>query len=304
MFDAADLFDHFDALAGGPELLIITGFYGLFQFFHAFELYEHFEVFAGTAVVVQEFFEPVLFIADFLGGGGIDDIAGGTGEAFGEDDVFHTVLYDCIFVFVADGSFEAGNEAGTDGYAVGAEQEGAGDLATVCDTAGGYDDFVGEVGLEGGEEYVHGVWAGVATGTGGNGDEAVAAGFSGFFGVGDVGHIAEDFGAVAVGGGDNFFWVTEGGDIEGYFGVGADLEVFFVEGVCLLDDEVYAIGALWGMGTVLVQVVEYGLEFALAAVVEGGEGAGYAGVHGGFDHDFIAYKEHGGHDHRIPDGQG
>ena len=112
-------------------MLIIPGFYGLFQFFHTSDLCEHFEVFAGTGVVIEEFFEPVLFMPDFTGGGGIDDIAGCTGKAFGEYDIVHSVLEDGVFVFIADGCFVAGYEAGTYRYAIGTEQEGAGNLATV-----------------------------------------------------------------------------------------------------------------------------------------------------------------------------
>ena len=285
-------------------MLVVTGFYGLFQFFHPSELNEHFEVFAGTGVVVEEFFEPVLFVTYFPGGGGIDDIAGGTGEAFGENDIVHAILEDGVFVFIAHGGFLAGDKSGTNGYAIGSEQECAGYLLTVGDATRGNEDFAGEVFLQGGHEYVHGVGACMATGTGGNGDKTIAACLGGFFGMCQVGYIAEHCSAVAVGGGDDLFGAAQGGNVEGHFGIGADLEVFGIQWVCFLNDEVHAIGALWALLAVEVQAVEHVFQVTFAAVIEGGEGAGDTLLHSGSDHGFVTYQKHGGHDHRVSDGQG
>ena len=72
-----------------------------------------------------------------------------------------------------------------------------------------------------------------------------------------------------------------------------------------MHDEINAIGAMGLLGDqVLVQVVQYILQFTIPTEVEGGECTGDTVVHSGLYHVFIAHKEHGGHDHRVADTQG
>ncbi|MCY1426472.1 hypothetical protein D9M71_422930 [compost metagenome] len=183
-----------------------------------------------------------------------------------------------------------GDEAGAEIGQVGAEHLRGEDLVAVVEAAGEQQGLVEEL-ADLGDQGEGTPGPGVATGAGGNCDQAIDAGFRSFLGMTAGGHVVEHQAAVAVHGVHHFLHRAQAGDDDRDALLHADGQVGLQARVAVVDDEVDREGR-GVLPQACFNFLQPGAEATALPLVQGREAADDAVVAARQDQLGVGHQEH------------